>query len=247
MSNLTWVFIREAFDGRGSLTWGDIIIKPEPECRIYSFDEKTIEEIAKFANIPYAIVRDESPYKGGHLCYTGANCIDFLGNVYKRNKYISNNYVKYCKLLTGRTTIPKCLVYKDDERAVIPSKTKESDAGYDLTIIKEHKRLTYLTIMFDTGIKIKLDHGYYAEVVPRSSLAKSGYILANGVGIIDQSYRGNIYITLTKVDPSSPNIELPNRCCQLIIRRQVHVDMGECQIEDLDNTFRGDGGFGSTN
>lgn len=244
MADLTWALIREFFDGCGSTTHGAVnITNAEPECYIYSADERVLKEIAKFAGIPCN--QDFSINRGYCLTYSGCNCIDFLGNVYKGKKYTTGNYTKYCRILSGRNTIPKCLVFKDDDRAVIPSKAKDSDAGYDLTIIKEHKRLNDTTIMYDTGIKVKLDTGYYGEVVPRSSLSKTGYMLANSIGIIDQNYRGNIYIALTKVDPNSPDIMLPNRCCQLIVRRQFYVEMQE-SCEDFDETTRGGGGFGST-
>ena len=54
--------------------------------------------------------------------------------------------------------------------------------------------------MYDTGIQVKPQYGYYFEIVPRSSLSKSGYILANSIGIIDPSYSGNLYIVLIKID-----------------------------------------------
>lgn len=62
------------------------------------------------------------------------------------------------------------------------------------------------TILYDTGIKINVKYGYYAEVVPRSSLSKSGYMLANSIGIIDNSYRNNIFVALTKINPDAPDI-----------------------------------------
>lgn len=128
----------------------------------------------------------------------------------------------------------------------MPSKSNSSDVGYDLTIIKQVKSIHSNTVIYDTGLKIKLDYGYYAEIVPRSSLSKSGYMLSNSIGIIDNSYRGNLHIPLTKVDADAPDLVLPFRCCQLIIREQIHIDMVEVS-DDFDNTTRSNGGFGSTN
>ena len=70
-------------------------------------------------------------------------------------------------------------VFKNDENAVIPAKAFEEDAGYDLTIIKKLKDFNSKTSLYDTGIKIEIDEAYYTEIVPRSSISKSGYILAN--------------------------------------------------------------------
>ena len=138
-----------------------------------------------------------------------------------------------------------CEVYASYPDAVIPTKTHESDAGYDLTIIREEKKLLNNTTLFDTGIKVKVPLGYYVEVVPRSSLSKSGYMLANSVGIIDNSYTGNIFIALTKIDTEAPDIVLPFKCCQLIFRKQIYANMYVVN-EDFEKTSRGDGGFGST-
>jgi deoxyuridine 5'-triphosphate nucleotidohydrolase len=89
------------------------------------------------------------------------------------------------------------------------------------------------------------EEGYYSEIVPRSSISKSGYMLSNSVGIIDQSYRGNIMVSLTKIDSESPDIELPFKCCQLIIRKQYYANMIEVGYS-FDETDRNEGGYGST-
>ena len=80
-------------------------------------------------------------------------------------------------------TTPRIKVFKAYDEAIIPSKSRYSDAEYELTIIKEHKRLTSNTVIYDTGIKLEIPNAYYVEIVPRSSISRSGYILANNVGI----------------------------------------------------------------
>jgi dUTP pyrophosphatase len=144
--------------------------------------------------------------------------------------------------------LPLCYVAKTDVNAVLPTKAHGSDVGYDITIIKVEKVFTNGAILFDTGIKIKVKHGFYAEVIPRSSLARSGYMLSNSVGIIDPNYSGNIFVTLTKVIESVPPIELPFKCGQLVFREQVFMDIEECTVDYIlqQGTSRGDGGFGST-
>ena len=82
------------------------------------------------------------------------------------------------------------------------------------------------------------------EIVPRSSLSKSGYILANSVGIIDNSYRGNLMVALTKVCDDAKEIEYPFRCCQMIVRKYVNTYLEE--VGNVDKTKRNEGGFGST-
>ena len=100
--------------------------------------------------------------------------------------------------------------------------------------------------LYETGLIIQPCVGYYAEIVPRSSLSKTGYALANSVGIIDGNYLGTIKIPLRKVSPDAQPITFPFTCCQLIIRRQEHVLLEEVEESDLLSTSRMDGGFGST-
>jgi dUTP pyrophosphatase len=141
--------------------------------------------------------------------------------------------------------VGKMMVKRVDPEAITPFKTHETDAGYDLTAIKIHKVISKKIIMFDTGIQIQVPKGYYTEIVPRSSLVKTGWMLANSVGIIDNTYTGNIFVVLIKVDDTMPDIELPFRGFQLLIRKQFHLEIEEC--ENIVETERGDGGFGSTN
>ena len=103
------------------------------------------------------------------------------------------------------------------------------------------------TTLYDTGIKIEVDEGYYTEIVPRSSISKFGYILANNIGIIDNHYRGNLMIALTKIADDAPEIVLPFKCCQLIVRKQIYSNLIEITDDTLlTETDRNTGGFGST-
>ena len=140
----------------------------------------------------------------------------------------------------------KLRVKKCDPDAVIPTKAHPSDTGYDLTLIrvsKDMSRAGQTIIMFDTGIAVCPPDGYYTEVVPRSSLSKTGYMLANSVGIIDASYRGSIKVVVSG-DNSLDDLTLPFKGFQLILRKLEEADVVE--VDDLDATVRGDGGFGSS-
>ena len=136
---------------------------------------------------------------------------------------------------------------KCEPDAVIPTKAYPSDTGYDLTLIRVSKDMSrgrQTIIMFDTGIAVCPPDGYYTEVVPRSSISKTGYMLANSVGIIDASYRGSIKVVL-KGDETLKNLALPYKGFQLILRKLEEAEVVE--VDDLDDTVRGEGGFGSTN
>ena len=131
-----------------------------------------------------------------------------------------------------------------DERAVIPSRANETDVGLDLVAIDVAKRLPNGVVLYDTGIAVSPPEGYYIEIMPRSSMSKTGWMLANGVGQIDPDYRGNLLIALVKVVPDAPEIELPFCKCQLILRKAEYASVQV--VESLKSTERGSGGFGST-
>lgn len=196
-------------------------------------DTKVLEKMAEYLNIPY--INCDLYYQVKYGC----SSVDILGLIYNNiNNNCSINYCNYNK------TIPRCCVIKTDENAIIPSKKNWSDVGFDLSIIKKLEDFNTKTSLYDTGIKIQLDFGYYAEIVPRSSMSKSGYILANSIGIIDNSYRGNLMIALTKIADDAIEIQYPYRCCQLIIKKQIDVNLEE--VANIDTTKRNNGGFGST-
>jgi dUTP pyrophosphatase len=170
----------------------------------------------------------------------------FLDKLYKNTEItLLTQFVK-TKILHNIEYKPTIKVYKSDPDAIIPNKAFNEDAGYDLTIIKKLKNFNSKTALYDTGIKIEIDEGYYTEIVPRSSISKFGYILANNIGIIDNHYRGNLMIALTKIAEDAPEIELPFKCCQLLVRKQILTNLIEITDNNLSSTQRNDGGFGST-
>lgn len=129
----------------------------------------------------------------------------------------------------------------------VPSRGHESDAGLDLTACAFEKKRDSV-FFFDTGISIQISEGYYVDVVPRSSLVKGDFIMANSVGIIDPDYRGKIFVPLRYLGQGDPiqaaKALLNTRIAQMIVRR-----LEPCSIEvvsQLKDTVRGSGGFGST-
>lgn len=131
---------------------------------------------------------------------------------------------------------------KLSELAVCPSKSRASDSGYDLTLISVIKQVGDVTF-YGTGITVKPPTGFYLDLVPRSSLSKQGYMLANNTGIIDNTYRGEIIVALRKFD-GFKDLELPAKVVQIIPRKRYHFDVVEAS--NTEKTSRNDGGFGST-
>ena len=135
---------------------------------------------------------------------------------------------------------------KKHKDAVTPTRAHPSDVGLDLVAITKHKAIDPNIILYDTGINVVSPPGYYVEIVPRSSISKTGWMLANSVGTIDPSYTGNLYIALVRVVPGSPELTVPFCKCQMILRKIEKFELKEIESEDIPVTVRGDGGFGST-
>lgn len=129
------------------------------------------------------------------------------------------------------------------DKAVAPKKNNPSDTGFDVTLTGISKRYGK-TMLCSTGLKVKPPEGYYFDLVPRSSIVKTGYVQANSVGIIDSDYRGEILVPLIKVDDDKPDLEFPIRLSQLVPRKLHHME--PVQVVELDETERGVKGFGSS-
>lgn len=126
--------------------------------------------------------------------------------------------------------------------AVIPTKGTNMSIGFDLTAVEVYKKISEKTTLFNTGIKVVPPEGYYVEILPRSSLSKTGYMLSNSVGVIDPDFSDNLLISLTKVDDSLPDIQVPFTRCQLVLRKCEFFNMKK--VSDIIHTGRGS--FGST-
>lgn len=132
-----------------------------------------------------------------------------------------------------------------DDRAKPPAKAHIMDSGYDVYIIDVHKHDDKTnTTYYRTGLKVRPPFGFYFEMYPRSSLSKTGYMLANSVGVIDANYRGEVLVALKKVCASAPDLDLPLKAVQLIPKAFVHMEAIE--TNDFDDTERNEGGFGSS-
>ena len=173
------------------------------------------------------------------------NVLDLMGHM----KFRSNSHVKWSEFAqkVHFDSNNPCFIHRKSESAIFPTKVRFSEVGYDISIIQKYKQLSTRTALYDTGISLECPFGYYVEIIPRSSLAKSGYIMTNSIGIIDRGYQGNIYVSLTKIEEDATDIEtlLPFRCCQLVFRRQHFIALEEKQHEFV-TTARGHGGYGSS-
>ena len=141
--------------------------------------------------------------------------------------------------------------------AVIPTYAKAGDAGMDL-VATEILKDTPEQITYGMGIALEIPEGFVGLVFPRSSIRKTGLQLSNSVGVIDSGYRGEIQATFNKVfggdrfydetknteDTSNNFYKVGDRIAQIMIIPHPPIEFQ--QVEELTNTERGEGGFGST-
>lgn len=130
--------------------------------------------------------------------------------------------------------------------AVIPFKKRPSDSGYDVVVVEKLKETQLGVQYWHTGIKCETPAGWYLDMVPRSSLSKKGYTITNCVGIIDQSYKGEIVVVVHKTRDHTIEIEPGDRIAQLIPRETKHFRVIEIKESDLIATERQEKGFGSS-
>ncbi len=139
-------------------------------------------------------------------------------------------------------------IKKTDPRALLPKQATEGSAGYDLFALLERDTPVYpgMPIRIRTGISLAMPSREMVGLVyPRSGLAtKFGLIPANCVGVIDSDYRGEVMVSLTNLSQDIYILKPFERIAQLVFA-PIYLPQFE-QVEELGETDRGNGGFGST-
>lgn len=133
-----------------------------------------------------------------------------------------------------------------DPDVPLPSYAHPGDAGADLVTTEDVKLMPGERALVSTGIAIALPEGYAAFVHPRSGLAaRHGLSIVNTPGTVDAGYRGEIKVALINHDRTEPIVlNRGDRIAQLVIQRVEHAVFLE--VDDLPESVRGDGGYGST-
>jgi dUTP pyrophosphatase len=239
-----YYFIRGVFEGDGHFRY----TKTNPVCGITSSSIEFLQEIIKRCSLKCNI-------RGTTFEISGNSALDFLNKVYKNvladkeAMFMDRKYNFYKKIAGWMPHMSKSCLYfnyvRTTPEARPPQKQRGSDSGYDLALIskiKTHGNVEF----FDTCIKLEPTFGYYFDLVGRSSISKTGYMLANNIGIIDRTYQGTVIVPLVKIDSSKPDLELPCRLVQIIPRQIQHLEPVEITEEELSSSERLQGGFGST-
>ena len=169
----------------------------------------------------------------------------------------------------------KVRIKKLHENAVVPQYAKKGDAGMDLTAVDKYYDV-HGCVVYRTGLAIEIPEGYVGLIFPRSSICKQDLTLTNAVAVIDSGFRGEILMKFKpalmfvsdeeglisdeddtfmcadgveipwddRIPISALDYEVGDRVAQLIIMPYPHIEFEE--VEELTETERGDGGYGST-
>ncbi|KAM0852381.1 hypothetical protein ACQ4PT_051800 [Festuca glaucescens] len=138
---------------------------------------------------------------------------------------------------------PLLKVKKLSENAILPRRGSALAAGYDLSSAVEMTVPARGKALVATDLSIAIPEGTYARVAPRSGLALK-HSIDVGAGVIDADYRGPVGVVLFNHSEVDFAVKPGDRIAQLII--QVIATPEVAEVEDLDATVRGEGGFGST-
>jgi dUTP pyrophosphatase len=129
--------------------------------------------------------------------------------------------------------------------AVLPAYAHPGDAGLDLTTIEDALLAPGERRALRTGLRVAVPAGHVGLVHPRSGLAaRHGVTVANAPGTVDAGYRGELLVLLVNLGDAPVTISCGERVAQLVVQRVTRTRVVE--VERLDGTARGDGGFGST-
>lgn len=133
-----------------------------------------------------------------------------------------------------------------DQAVELPQYAYEGDAGLDLRASEDVTLAPFERRLIATGLAVAIPEGYAGFVQPRSGLAlKQGLSMANTPGLIDAHYRGELKICAINLDPrTSIHIHRGDRIAQLVIQKVPVVKLVE--VDELSDTDRGAGGFGSS-
>lgn len=126
---------------------------------------------------------------------------------------------------------------------MVPVKGSPFAAGYDMHALTDATVPARGKVLVSTGIAMAIPEGNYGRIAPRSGLAAK-HSIDVGAGVIDCDYRGEVKVLLFNLSDVDFQLKAQERIAQLIIEKYTPTDIAE--VEDLSDTVRGKGGFGST-
>lgn len=135
-------------------------------------------------------------------------------------------------------------IKKLNKNAKIPEYKTIESAGMDLCASEESSILPMEIKLVPTGLSMEMQQGFEAQIRPRSGLALKGITVLNSPGTIDSDYRGEVKIILMNLGKEEFRIAIGDRIAQMVIAKAEQAKILESN--ELSDTQRGEGGFGST-
>lgn len=138
-------------------------------------------------------------------------------------------------------------VFREDDTVKLPTYGKDGDACMDVYVHHVENKPDG-RIVYHTGLHFRLPEDYEMEIRPRSSNTKTHAVMQNAPGTLDEGYTGELMIVHRRMDKyDDPEYQVGDRVAQILIRHRERIIWDEVKTqEELGNTERGDGGFGST-
>lgn len=132
---------------------------------------------------------------------------------------------------------------RDD--AILPSYAHDGDAGMDIYSCEKYSLSPGRSVLVSTGISVEFPKGYELQLRPRSGLAlKHSISIVNSPGTVDAGYRGEIGVILINHGTTTYNISKGDKIAQGVLAKVERAEILE--VSELEESVRGDGGFGST-
>ncbi|MAR93891.1 MAG: dUTP diphosphatase [Euryarchaeota archaeon] len=136
---------------------------------------------------------------------------------------------------------------KLSDDAKLPTQGSQQAAGWDLYALEETIVERRKSSMIKTGLAVAIPEGWEGQIRCRSSLGKKGMIMPNGIGTIDSDYRGELMVLATWIgEQESFTVKKGERIAQLLFAPVPKVTIVETEFQNLGDTERGKGGFGSS-
>lgn len=134
-------------------------------------------------------------------------------------------------------------IKKLNENAVVPQYANPGDAGLDLIAVT--KKLTREGFLeFGTGLSFAIPEDHVGLLFPRSSISKKNMSLCNAVGVLDSGYRGEVTFRFKAATSGKGAYDIGDKIGQIVVMPYPKVEFLE--VEELDETVRGESGYGST-
>lgn len=131
---------------------------------------------------------------------------------------------------------------KLDDGAFVPTRAHETDAGLDLYAMDTSAIMPYNSKTFDTGVHLEIPEGYVGDIKSKSGMMVYNNIITDGT--VDCGYTGSIRVKLFNLGSTAYWVERGQKIAQIVIKKIITPDLEI--VEELEDTERGTGGFGST-